>query len=208
MAELTLVCRAERFNGSTWSGIDEVTPFTERHFGVFGFLGNVANYAAIPPIARRRGLPEDASPDTLTDFHAAGPTASQGSWLTLRELLDYDYDKRFENRRLLAADGGNATCPAGKGVQTTYRAFLGRVYFRHLAALEAAKAERIVFWFEEGERVALVAPTLAETLTVLEPQYSEETMKLRALVNASETQRLRTLSGAYLQRLRAVNPTG
>jgi hypothetical protein len=82
------------------------------------------------------------------------------SFLTLKELLDFDYSQKFENRRTskttLSSNGGSVTDGAalandGEGKITSYRDFLGAGFFQDLAQLQIMGAPdevRIVFWFD------------------------------------------------------------
>jgi hypothetical protein len=115
---------------------------------MYGFLADVRNYSAIPPITPQRGLPHDV---------AGGDDADLGkhshSWLSLSELLAFDYDAPVEDRRIrvqLAPDfwSGAGTAEPGGGEMTTYRGFLGEEFFADLEKLKAAGAERIVFGFD------------------------------------------------------------
>jgi hypothetical protein len=132
--------------------VDE--PFSWRNYGIFGFLADVRNYSRSPVIAQPRGLPDDVSPELRDtsdnyDFHSH-------SWLTLAELMTYDYDRTFWNRRVmkLTADGildGAALAEEGEGRTVSLREFLGDHFFEQLQTLaELGDPEdvRIVFWFD------------------------------------------------------------
>jgi len=140
--------RAEKRVNGKWEAIDGLAPFDWRSYGVFGFLANVRNYSAIPPLSEPRGLPDDAhygDEDDLGDHSF--------SWLSLDELLAFNYDAPVEDRRVTrqvapnAWDGG-CTAEPGAGNMTTYREFLGPQFFGDLEKLKAAGAERIVFGFD------------------------------------------------------------
>src|SRR6478609_5466733 len=128
-------------------------PFDWRSYSLFAFLAGVRNYDHCEPISEPRGLPDDseylnkevedgyygpfgkASPCTEKkrleedyDYHSK-------SWLTLKELLEFDYDKTFWNRRITrttyredgSVSGSNGACIAeeGEGTIVTYREKLG-----------------------------------------------------------------------------------
>jgi hypothetical protein len=143
----------EILNGDVWTREPweplaqfENGPFEHQYYGVFGWLADVRNYAAIPPISEARGLPTDVSVDVSTE-HANGCDAFCASWLTVDELLTFDYDQRVEDRR---GDGGT-TVPPGEGETTSLRDFLGDPFFRDLDVLRALSEKqptRIVFWFD------------------------------------------------------------
>lgn len=126
--------------------------FDWRSYGLFGFLADVRNYSAIPPIAPPRGVPDDMSEGVATEFDGWGRDAHSASWLGLPELLSFDYDAACEDRRCTRLVGnvydGGSTADPGEGQSMTFRAFLGEGYFEELEKLRAAGAERIVFWFD------------------------------------------------------------
>lgn len=72
-----------------------------------------------------------------------GCDGHSASWLSLKELLEFDYDQIFEDRR-----NGGYTCEPGKGELTTYKEFLGEGFFEDLEKLKNSGADRIVFWFD------------------------------------------------------------
>ncbi len=141
---------AERNVNGQWIEV-AVDPeaFDWRSYGLFGFLADVRNYSHVPPIAPQRGVPADATieaRDNMDGYHSC-------SWLSVRELLDFDYDATFEDRRTSAQTGPNswtgaADAGAGNGNLTTFRDFLGEGFFKELKRLRAAGVERIVFGFD------------------------------------------------------------
>lgn len=137
----------ERKVGARWIEVP-VKPeaFDWRSYGLFGFLADVRNYSFVPPIAAQRGIPDDASEAALdyikdSDRHSC-------SWLSLQELLEFDYSKTFEDRRTMRDHNGAADAGEGNGEITTFREFLGTGYFKELERLKAAGVERIVFGFD------------------------------------------------------------
>lgn len=122
--------------------------FDGQNYTLFGWLADVRNYAKVPPLSQPRGLPEDVS----TDIADIARRAEDASWLGLRELVAFDYDATFENRR--TGNGGSQygdTYPAGKGQVMTYREAFGQWFFDALDRLKALGSEddvRIVFWFD------------------------------------------------------------
>lgn len=140
--------QAERRVNGKWERIEGLSPFDWRDYSVFGFLANVRNYSAVPPISEPRGLPEDA-----VQGDDSGLGDHSFSWLTVEELLAFDYDKSVEDRRVtrqLAPNltSGGCTADPGGGEMTTFRAFLGPAFFADLEKLKAAGAERVVFGFD------------------------------------------------------------
>jgi hypothetical protein len=80
--------------------------YTSRNYDVFAILADVRNgrgFAGIDtgdgfvPIAEERGLPDDLSPRLKTFFDAHGVDHTP-SWLTLAELLAYDWTQRTKKR--------------------------------------------------------------------------------------------------------------
>lgn len=117
-----------------WS--DPAEPFGWRSYRVFGFLADVRNDSGSPVITQPRGLPVDVSPDVAKRPGEDCDT----SWLTLAELLAYDYDQEFEDQRPFGDE------PA----RTTVRAHLGDLFFQHLDELSKLGPPddvRVVFWF-------------------------------------------------------------
>lgn len=142
---------AQKRVGSKWEDVP-YTPFDWRGYGMFGFLADVRNYSAIPPIAPRRGLPDDfVMPRDQFDETDLGDHSF--SWLSVEELTKFDYDQPVEDRRYTRQEGPNffngaATAEPGHGTMTTYRAFLGEGFFRDLQKLQELGAERVVFGFD------------------------------------------------------------
>lgn len=65
-------------------------PFANRNYGVFGFLAGIRNHE-VPVLQEMRGLPEDGVSQAIRDRLSNGST----SWVTLRQLLEFDYDQKF-----------------------------------------------------------------------------------------------------------------
>jgi hypothetical protein len=131
--------------------IDE--PFSNRNYGVYGFLADVRNYSAVPPLAKPRGLPRDVSSAVKEASDGWDSDGHSHSWLSLEELGAFNYDAPMEDRRVTrqvavnAFDGG-CTADPGEGKPTTFREFLGPNFFVELARLKAFGVERVVFWFD------------------------------------------------------------
>lgn len=140
---------AERCVNGKWESIG-MAPFDWRSYGMYAFLAGIRNYSAVPPLAEPRGLPDDLSPDTREAYDGWGGDAHSASWLSVKELADFDYDRELEDRRVTRQTGPNSwsgaeTCEPEK---TTFRAFLGERFFTDLEKLRNAGAERVVFWFD------------------------------------------------------------
>jgi hypothetical protein len=144
-------CRAERCVNGKWEVIPKLYPFDWRQYGMYGFLANVRNYSDVPPISEPRGLPPDCTSNDEDDSRWLGDHSY--SWLSLAELLAFNYDAEVEDRRVTVKMpggwiNGGATAEPGGGTPTTFRAFLGDPFFEELEKLKAAGAERIVFGFD------------------------------------------------------------
>lgn len=126
-------------------------PFGWRSYGLFGFLADVRNYSRVPVIAEPRGLPADMSVEVQTIWQEGWDIDGHTpSWLSRAELLAFDYEQTFEDRRVTRGNDGAALAGVGEGEQTTFREFLGAQFFRDLEVLRQIEAPevRIVFWFD------------------------------------------------------------
>ena len=108
---------------------------------MYGFLANVRNYSRVPPISEPRGLPEDISEDVKSESEEywSGDGHSH-SWVSLKELLDFDYEKTFEDRRC-----------EGDGEVVSFKKFLGEQFFAQIEILKTLgdpEDVRIVFFFD------------------------------------------------------------
>lgn len=155
--------RVQRRIGGVWTDIDVRPVFQNSGYALFGFLANVRNYSAVPPLSERRGLPEEF--DIPTDKEVEDSLENEGvppkgfvgdhsfSWVLMDELLAFDYDRLFEDRRVTRKIGninyGNITAPPGEGRVTTYRDFLGAAFFADIRELQQCGAERVVFGFDD-----------------------------------------------------------
>jgi hypothetical protein len=111
--------------------------FDYRSYSLFAFLAGIRNYSAIKPIAEPRGLPDGFNLDYDSETH-------NHSWLSIKELVEFDYEQELEDRRCAGGD----TAPFGMGIKMTYREYLGNHFFEDLATLKANEADRIVFCFD------------------------------------------------------------
>jgi hypothetical protein len=126
-------------------------PFGVRNYGVFGWLADVRNYSAVPVIAPLRGLPEDVTSGVRADRDRMDGDAHSASWLSVDELLAFDYDAEFEDRRVTIGNNAGATAEPGGGKVTTFREFLGGSVMPdldRLRQLNEQRPTRVVFWFD------------------------------------------------------------
>jgi len=154
----------ERKSGDDWTDVEvplnewKMGPLDHRSYAMFGFLAGVRNYSAITPISEPRGWPKDFrysrpgrtdddvwyrdSDDYMFDeYHSH-------TWLSIDELLSYNYDQIVEDRRVTRNGNGGVTCDPGEGNQETLREFLGEGFFDDLQTLKECGVERIVFAFD------------------------------------------------------------
>lgn len=152
-------------------------PFGNRHYAVFGFLANVRNYSHCEPICEPKGLPDDSEylntpldePQNYSYYGYDNGTAytQKGeiecdanyhslSWLTLKELLDFDYEKTFWDRRITRQEAPNvwngaALANEGEWQTITYREHLGEGFFKDIDVLKTLgnpEDVRIIFYFD------------------------------------------------------------
>ena len=142
---------AERRENGRWVAVDGVNAFDRdrKCYRTFAFLAGVRNYSEIVPIAEPRGAPGGTTKALRRLLHGC----HSRSWLSVEELLAYDYDQIIEDRRVareLSPGHWNdaQTCEIGQGRKMPLREFLGEDFFEDLQELKAAGAERIVFGFD------------------------------------------------------------
>lgn len=166
-------CFAEKRNNGKWEKVGDVFtldeyeasyykkeksdhPFSWRSYSMFAFLACVRNYDHCNPISTPRGLPSDISPEVKEEYNSWDTDAHSSSWLSAKELLNFDYDKTFENRRTTVqiapnVFNGAGLAEKGQGQMISYRDNLGVFFFKHLEELKNvgnSEDVRIVFWFD------------------------------------------------------------
>lgn len=148
---ISVIAFSEKRDGDRWVLVErEVLDFHSRTDSAF--LAGVWNTSLVPPIAEPRGAPAVMSEPVTAELVAYGSDAVAPSWLSVEELLRFDYEQRFEDRRVArrAPQGWMdhaVTGEPGQGRIVTYREFLGLDFFEELERLSASGAERVVFWF-------------------------------------------------------------
>ena len=118
----------------TWKSIPKLSVFQDRNYNVFNFFAGVRKYDDIEPIALPRGIPKDVSSTARSSFKRWGMDAHTPSWLSLEELMAFNYDKKVY---------GDSSPRQG-----TYRDFLEEDFFNDLEKMKEKGVERIVFWFD------------------------------------------------------------
>lgn len=133
----------------------EFGPMSICSYRIFGFLAHVRNYSLSPVIAPPRGIPSDISVGVKRLWEQWIGDAHSASWLTRKELLNYDYATTFEDRRTTIRIGNNhfdggQQCIPGDGRIVELGEWLGKGYFENLNALTKIpdKDVRVVFWFD------------------------------------------------------------
>lgn len=144
---------AEKKIEGVYEKIQGLEPFDWRNYGMFGFLADVRNYPAVPPISKSRGIPVDVSAEVAENYENWGSDAHSASWLSVEELTAFNYDAKMEDRRVTRQIGvnswdGGCTADPGEGEETTFREFLGETFFADIQKLKDAGADRIIFWFD------------------------------------------------------------
>ena len=136
-------------------------PFRYQSYAIAAFIAGIRNEFEITPIAERRGLPDGhKSVEDTEGFSGIKSMVSRypyeiiedrsNTWLLLKELLDFDYEQTFEDRRNYGA-GNHDTVEVGSGSVITYKEHLGPFFFTELEALkELGDPEhvRIIFAFD------------------------------------------------------------
>ena len=112
--------------------------YSQRNYNVFAMLANVRNYGyAHVAIDTPRGLPHDASDLIKTESQKWGVDGHSHSYLTVKELLDYNWDRTayYNNAKMV------------------YKNEAGIFYDWSLPKLKELAGDnlesvRIVFWFD------------------------------------------------------------
>lgn len=128
-------------------GKETSQPFSEQNYGLFGFLADVRNYAFSPVLSAVRGLPKVEEPslgDAWEDAFMATEWEAwpdhgdnhSGTWFLVSELLEFDYDIEFENRRDESYSHNDALVK-GQGSVTTVREHIGQYFFDDIEKLKS-----------------------------------------------------------------------
>lgn len=76
--------------------------YNSRNYSLFAVLAGVRNNYDIKPIAEPKGLPTDISDIVKTDSDRWDCDGHSHSWLTLKELLDYDINKTITVKGMIS----------------------------------------------------------------------------------------------------------
>jgi hypothetical protein len=98
--------------------------YNDRSYNLFGVLANVRNMGKFPYISEPRGFPLDTELDDYDSSAILGRWMGDHSytWLSLRELVEFDYDQIVTSQR--------------DGETGPLRDFLPSEYFSNLAILK------------------------------------------------------------------------
>jgi len=78
--------------------------YSGRNYDLFAILADVRNYSEIAPIASPRGVPVDASHSYLEKVREWGCDGHSHSYFTLKELLDFNWEKSINKTALVALE--------------------------------------------------------------------------------------------------------
>lgn len=152
-------------------------PFGWRSYLVFALLAGVKNYDHCEPMSEPKGLPDDSeflnsklekemefnygyfnngTAYTQKDYLEKDINYHSHSYLTLKELIDFDYNKKFWNRRISKQTGpnswtGSAIAEDGEGEIISYRDNLFEGFFNEIEILKTLGSPedvRIIFYFD------------------------------------------------------------
>lgn len=176
-AEVKKEGKWERVQDKIFSNGTETAPFDWRGYGMFAFLADVRNYSCIEPITAYDGLPDDSeylnSPsdypgprsywteeptmvETIKDDIRSDMDYHSLRHIYLNQLIEFDYEKTFEDRRTIKQTRPNSFNGAhiaeeGEGEIKTYREFLGQGFFDEIESLKTLgepEDVRVIFWFD------------------------------------------------------------
>ena len=133
-------------------------PFDWRHYAMFGVLAGVRNRDVVP-IKEKRGLPEDISEDVKISRESYGEEGHSTSYLTARELYEFDYNKNpfsgLTKRKVLLEKVAKETTFLEENKIEDYEYYdlihPESMFFTHineLCQLGDLDDVRVVFWFD------------------------------------------------------------
>lgn len=112
-------------------------PFHYQSYAIFGFLANVRNYSNSFSFKPKYKIPEDCDKRIRRDYDSWEQDRHTPSYLTLYDLLSFDYSTVFFDER--------------SNIETNYTDFLGSSFFKtieELKLLGEPKDVRVIFWFD------------------------------------------------------------
>jgi len=139
-----------------WKAVNISEIFDWRSYRMYGFLADVRNYSAVPPQWPNRPWPEDASSGAIEMRERWNGDGHSHTFVTLAELLAFNYDATVEDRRITVQTGpnswnGGATAESGGGKMTTWHEFLDGGFFADLERLKevgSPESVRVLMLFD------------------------------------------------------------
>lgn len=142
--------------------------YNSRNYSLFSVLADVRNNYNIKPIATPKGLPIDVSDIVRKESDEWDGDGHSHSWLTLKELLDYDINQTITAKGMISPaqysslqQGINPSSWCGWTSQEDYISakweeklndFVGFFWTENIPQLQALTNNpediRIVFWFD------------------------------------------------------------
>lgn len=122
----------EHYQKDTFYGGYEIVPvYSGRNYELFGLLAGVRG--GMRPISLPRGIPDDATDDTKTDYLSWGNDAHSASWYDYEKLREYYEEK--------------ADMDAEDAMEDLMRLLEERLYSIPVWTSNGDKM-RIIFWFD------------------------------------------------------------
>ncbi|WP_414657290.1 hypothetical protein ACINK0_02930 [Deinococcus sp. VB343] len=149
---LDLICEFERWTENGWVYLpvweqespelfDTAALSISHDYDFFGLLGR--DYLSVPPIALKRGLPTDATAEVRAIWEGLkdDPSITNLSWVTLDELVDYDWDTEFYGSIYSLQEGES------RSARVAASDFLTRTLPYLQTLVSDPRCLRMVFWF-------------------------------------------------------------
>lgn len=111
--------------GKYCSWINRGDPEIDRNYLIFSVLGNVRNHDDIPFISSERGVPENCSDAYESMVDRWDSDAHSKSWVTLKELKDYDIKQKYHCSSLITSKNKDGSISETCG--STNRPHMGEV---------------------------------------------------------------------------------
>jgi hypothetical protein len=162
---IDIYCYTEVKRGESWAFSAKDSPFCGRNYMLFGFLGHRhCRPNGYPRIAAPRGVPHDLSPEMQAETVMLEDDLQfvYSSWVTLRELLDFDYDQVVNRERVIIeyVDGWDEPAyyrpesdDEGEWKDFTLREEIGYHFPDMLRQMEEELGTpdnvRIIYWFDQ-----------------------------------------------------------
>jgi len=116
-----------------WQDVHEI-PYT-RNYVFYAVLAGVRNYCNVTPISFPKGMPQETGVMSRVEAEEDGPDGHTHSWLTYKELKDYDWLQTPNDEFLLIDE-----------IHTFFKALMHEMKF--LSGKYGEEGVRIVFWFD------------------------------------------------------------